>query len=114
MPDRRDALRLLAAAAAGSLAGCGAGGVDPELQGPVAEAYRTATALDGTERDPDALYSKGGVNYHAAQGSARCSNCAYYVPDRDGDGLGACAVVEGYVRPDGWCNQWRRAGGTEE
>ncbi|MFB6106209.1 MAG: high-potential iron-sulfur protein [Halobacteriaceae archaeon] len=101
---RRTFLRTLGAAAALSVAGCGARDrSNPALEGPVPDRYRTATAVGGTPRDPDHLYSKAGVNYHTAVGEQRCANCALYVPDRDGDGLGACAVVEGSIEPDGWC-----------
>jgi hypothetical protein len=101
---RRRRLLLALAGASAGLAGCLGGGGDDDLAGPVPEQYRTATALNGDRRDPDAVRSKAGVNYHAAQGSAQCSNCAFYIPDENGDGLGACTLVEGYIEPGAWCS----------
>ena len=72
--------------------------------GPVPEVYETATSLDGTVRDPDSLWSKRAVNYQSAPRDGRqCAGCRYYIPDKDGDGLGACAIVAGRIEPDGWC-----------
>lgn len=72
--------------------------------GPVPETYETATALDGTVRDPGSLSSKRAVNYQSEPAeNDRCAGCRYYIPDKDGDGLGACAVVAGRIEPDGWC-----------
>jgi len=72
--------------------------------GPVPEIYETATALDGTVREPESVSSKRAVNYHSVPEDGRqCAGCRYYIPDKDGDGLGACAVVAGRIEPDGWC-----------
>lgn len=109
---RRRFLRTVSVVATVSLAGCGGRSrADPSLSGPVAEEYRTAEAIGGQRRDPDRLYSKSGVNYHRAVDDRQCANCAFYVPDKNGDGLGACAIVEGYVEPDGWCSVYERVDG---
>ncbi|MEF8822245.1 MAG: high-potential iron-sulfur protein [Halovenus sp.] len=72
--------------------------------GPVPAVYENARALDGTVRDPDSLSSKRGVNYQSVpEGGRQCAGCGYYIPDKDGDGLGACAIVAGRIEPDGWC-----------
>ncbi|MFC6990095.1 high-potential iron-sulfur protein [Haloplanus sp. GCM10025708] len=124
--SRRRFLRLTGASAAVGLAGCGGGdgGGDGDGSGgngdgdsnggddsgdgadlgPVPSAYETATSLDGTERNPDALATKSGVEYQSSpRNGQRCSGCRYYVPDQNGDGLGACAIVEGKIEPDGYC-----------
>ncbi|GKZ16407.1 high-potential iron-sulfur protein [Haladaptatus sp. T7] len=109
--SRRRLLRGLGASPAVALAGCLGGPSGDEPTDPVPKPYRTATAQGGTARNPDALRSKGGVNYHAAQGTATCANCIHYVPDKNGDDLGACAVVEGDIEPDAWCTLYARYDG---
>lgn len=88
------------------VAGCiGASGPE-ELRGPVPAAYRTATSQGGMKRDPDELTSKGGANYTSAgvkQREQTCADCRYYIPDKEGDGLGACSAVKGYIEPKAWC-----------
>lgn len=74
---------------------------------PVPAAYETATAIDGTVRDPNSLASKAAVNYQSvSEASEQCAGCRYYIPDKDGDSLGACAVVAGRIEPDGWCTSF--------
>ena len=36
----------------------------------------------------------------------RSTDCRYDIPDRNGDGLGACAVVEGKIEPEAWCSSF--------
>jgi hypothetical protein len=45
----------------------------------------------------------------AAESGDDCGNCAEYLPDRNGDGFGACTKVEGYVDPADWCVLWESA-----
>jgi hypothetical protein len=33
----------------------------------------------------------------------QCSGCLFYIADKNGDGLGTCSVVEGYIEPKAWC-----------
>ena len=84
------------------------------VSGPVPEVYRTATSLGGEERGEN-LQTKERVRFaeyddaqeDAAHQSGRCcANCADYIPDRNGDGFGACAEVEGYVGGEDWCSIW--------
>lgn len=103
--SRRSILRQVGDLSLVGVAGCiGAAGLK-ELQGPVPAVYRTATSQGGTKRNPDALTSKGGANYSSAVGEREqtCAICRYYISDRNGDGLGACSVVEGNIEPDAWC-----------
>jgi hypothetical protein len=76
----------------------------PALSEPVPAVYRTATNQGGAERDPDSLAPKSAVQYqtHPKNGQ-QCSGCAFYIPDKNGDGLGACTIVQGYIQPDAWC-----------
>ena len=74
------------------------------LGGPVPNAYRTATSLGGTERNPDSLQSKRAVQYQPTpKDGQRCADCMFYIPDKDGDELGACGIVEGLIQPAAWC-----------
>ncbi|MEF8830968.1 MAG: high-potential iron-sulfur protein [Halobacteriales archaeon] len=107
-PNRRRVLQLAGVAVAAGLAGCGGGGTETETETdtlePVPEAYRTATALDGSQRDPSGVSQTEAVNYQPEpQDGQQCSGCQYYIEDKNGDGLGACAIVEGTIDPEGYC-----------
>ncbi|ELZ97972.1 hypothetical protein C440_01953 [Haloferax mucosum ATCC BAA-1512] len=111
---------LTGTAAMAGLAGCaGGGGQDTEATttttattttessdstGGVPEAYATATAIGGNERNPERLSSQEAVSYQdEPKEGQQCSNCQYYIEDKNDDGLGACAIVEGKVAPEGYC-----------
>lgn len=103
--SRRAVLHLLGAGALTGLAGCASNSQNDKLSGPVPNAYRTATSLGGMKRDPDSLRSKDGANYQSnGPEQSKCANCRYYIPDKNGDGLGACSMVEGYIEPKAWCS----------
>jgi len=107
--NRRRLLTLLGASSATAVAGCLGGGGDDEqptatASDAVPDQYRTATGLNGEQRDPDALSAKSDVNYQSEPNAGQtCSGCAFYVPDKNGDGVGACTIVEGTVEPNGYC-----------
>jgi hypothetical protein len=124
---RRRFIQVVGAGTVAGLAGCGGGGgegdgeeTEPEATatdtatetsselGPVPDEYVTATAQDGeSQRDPDSLIAKGDVNYQSSpQNGQQCSNCRYYITDKNGDGLGACTLVEGSIEPEGWCSSY--------
>ncbi|ELZ92969.1 hypothetical protein C440_12649 [Haloferax mucosum ATCC BAA-1512] len=84
-------------------------------RGPVPDAYRTARSQADEERNPDELFPKADVKFQEAtdaveagltQSGRDCDNCAEYIPDKNGDGFGACARVEGYIGPEDWCSLW--------
>lgn len=103
--SRRSILRQVGSLSLIGIVGCVGAPGPKRLQGPVPSAYRTAISQGGTNRNPDALASKGGANYSSPvdERAQTCANCRYYISDRDGDGLGACSVVEGYIEPGAWC-----------
>ena len=114
--DRRTLLALLGTSSAAALAGCGGddgngGGdgngdesPDATLTDEVPDEYETATSLNGQQRDPDSLSSKDAVSYQdQPEGDQQCSGCAFYIPDKNGDDIGACAIVEGNIEPNGYC-----------
>ena len=81
-------------------------------RGPVPELYVSATSLGGERRDATDLFAKADVGFAeydeaSAESGHRpghcCANCADYIPDKNGDGFGACAEVEGYVDGADWC-----------
>lgn len=89
----------------------GSGGGDQEQSGqglePVPDEYVTATAQDGTERSPDSVATKEAVQYQSTpKDGQQCTDCRFYIPDKNGDGLGACAVVEGTIEPEAWCSSF--------
>ncbi|MEA5388069.1 high-potential iron-sulfur protein [Haloarculaceae archaeon H-GB11] len=78
----------------------------------VPDPYRTAASQAGEERDPDSLQTQEAVQLEEAVEAAKagranpgqaCGNCAEYIPDKNGDGWGACAKVEGYIAVEDWC-----------
>lgn len=72
--------------------------------GPVPDEYETATAQGGMQRDPEKLQTKQALNYQSTPNDGeQCSDCRFYIPDKNGDGLGACTLVEGKIEPEGWC-----------
>jgi hypothetical protein len=84
----------------------GSAGGDEGL-GPVPDEYATATAQDGTERSPDSVAEKSAVMYQSEpKDGQQCTDCAFYIPDENDDGLGACAVVEGKIEPEAWCSSF--------
>lgn len=85
------------------------------VSGPVPEPYRTASSIGGERREPEALQTKADVQFsaydEALENSAHqpgrsCGNCHEYIADKDGDGFGACAAVEGYIDAADWCVIW--------
>lgn len=111
---RRTMLALVGAGSATALAGCLGGDGGEETPTPTAtpsdrvpEQYRTATGAGGGERDPDNLASKSDVSYQSQpQGGQQCSGCTFYIPDKNGDGVGACTIVEGTIDPSGYCTSY--------
>ena len=89
----------------------GRGGGDQEQSGqglgPVPDEYVTAAAQDGTERSPDSVATKEAVLYQSEpKDGQQCTSCRFYIPDKNDDGLGACAVVEGKIEPEAWCSSY--------
>lgn len=83
--------------------------------------YRTASSQGGEERDPDDLDTQEAVQLTESveaiadglgQPGQSCGSCAEFIPDKNGDGWGACAKVEGYVAVEDWCSIWEHV--TEE
>lgn len=109
--DRRTMLALLGSGSA-ALAGCATDdGANATPTGTasdgVPEQYRTAAGLGGSQRDPDALSTQSAVSYQSEpQSGQQCSGCRYYIPDKNGDGLGACTIVEGTIDPNGYCTSY--------
>jgi len=122
--DRRRLLALIGSGLTAGLAGCGGGGggdgggeatatatetatatdTSSGGNGGVPAEYETATSLSGTQRNPDTLSSKSAVNYQEQPSNGQqCSNCQFYIEDKNGDGMGACAIVAGTIDPEGYC-----------
>jgi hypothetical protein len=77
--------------------------------------YREATSQTGEQRNPDDLLAQENVSFGesvekikdgVAQPGMSCANCAEFIPDKNGDGWGACAAVEGYIATEDWCSVW--------
>lgn len=119
--NRRRFLRLMGAASITALAGCaqsaenGTQAADArpsdwcvtENDEDVGELFRTAASIDGIERNPDDLTGREEAAYQChPQGYQLCANCRYFIPgkpDETGNGVGACAIVEGRMRSQDWC-----------
>mgnify|MGYP000037574300 CR=1 FL=1 len=76
--------------------------------GAVPAEYENATAVGGMDReDSENLLSYDDVNYQSEPvGDQRCDGCTYWIPDQNGDDLGACAIVSGEIEPNGWCSSY--------
>jgi len=76
--------------------------------GSAPEEYENSTAVGGMEReDPDDLLSYDAAGYQSSpNGDMRCDGCRYWIPDKNDDGLGACAIVANEIEPDGWCGRY--------
>ena len=104
------------------LAGCGGGNGDGGTATPtegmdggtatptdtggdgVPESEQTATAQGGAQRDPGALVAPSELGYQSEPNDdEQCSNCQFYVTDKNDDGMGACTLISGPVSPQGWC-----------
>jgi hypothetical protein len=107
---RRRLLVATAAAVTAGLAGCTSDGDSPTgttPTPPVPEEYVTATSLNGRARNPGALAPQSAVQYRDSPVDGhQCSTCRFYIPDRNGDGRGACSIVEGTVAPEGYCTSY--------
>jgi hypothetical protein len=121
--ERRRLLALVGSGLVTGLAGCSGGGGDggggdggdggggdggggggDGGDDTVPAEYETATALGGTQRNPDGVSSKEAVNYQdQPQDGQQCSNCRYYIEDKNGDGMGACTLVAGNIAPEAYC-----------
>jgi hypothetical protein len=125
---RRRFLQLSSAAAVLGLAGCSAryfesdeGGTGDSnatrttagtpsgtaTQQGVPQMYRGAWSQGEAKRTEEGLVPKDAVNYQQRpNGGNQCSGCMFYIEDKNGDGMGACAVVQGVIDPDGWCEKY--------
>jgi hypothetical protein len=78
-----------------------------DLGGPIPAVEATGTALNGQQRNPDAIQPKTAFDYQSQpKDGDQCSTCQFYVPDESGDGLGACVLVGGKIEPDAWCTSY--------
>ncbi|MFB6121630.1 MAG: winged helix-turn-helix domain-containing protein [Halobacteriaceae archaeon] len=77
------------------------------------ESYRTAVSLGGETRATDSLVTKAeasfteheeATNQSAHRPGTACGNCSEFVPDKNGDGFGACVKVQGYIAVEDWCS----------
>ncbi|KAB1191192.1 MULTISPECIES: high-potential iron-sulfur protein [Haloferax] len=111
---RRRFIWLSGTATMAGLAGCSGGGGETETEtttaggnggtGGVPEEYATATSIGGVERNPEQLSTQDAVAYQdEPKEGKQCSNCRYYIEDKNGDGVGACSIVEGEIAPEGYC-----------
>jgi len=67
----------------------------------------TATAQGGQQRNPDNLVAPSALAYQEEpKDGQQCSGCQFYIPDQNGDGMGACTLITGTVDPQGWCNSY--------
>ncbi|WP_411969056.1 high-potential iron-sulfur protein [Haloferax sp. YSSS75] len=114
---RRRFIWLSGTATMAGLAGCSGGGGGGEAEtttadggggggdtGGVPQEYATATSIGGVERNPEQLSTQDAVSYQEEPNEGQqCSNCRYYIEDKNGDGVGACAIVEGEIAPEAYC-----------
>ncbi|WP_338742184.1 high-potential iron-sulfur protein [Haloplanus salilacus] len=89
----------------------------------VPDEYRTASSQGGEERVLEELLTHEEVSLTEsveaiadgmAQPGQSCGNCAEFIPDKNGDGWGACAKVEGYIAIEDWCSLWEHVSAEHE
>lgn len=65
-----------------------------------------ASAMAVTSARAQSL-EKSEVSYQGSpHGEQRCSNCAFWLPGSNPQGVGACSMVQGEIEPSGWCAIW--------
>lgn len=116
--DRRQMLHgafaAVVALAVPSLFGCSkreTPPVEPAPPGPAPGADAAAPGGTTPETSPSAAapggtakVAKASVQYQEQpKGDQNCSNCLQFVPESS-----TCKVVEGAIKPEGWCILWTR------
>lgn len=115
--DRRTLLAATGSlATAVAVAGCTSGSTttagcsnEPEnLDQPVPSVYEGATSNADITREPDRLIPRSEIDYQREpNGDQQCSKCSFYIPDKNGDCVGACVRIAGMVDPAGYCGYYR-------
>ena len=85
-----------------------------EVEGAAAEPEAVGAATSngpvrGSDRSPTSTRRRRRrtVMYQSEpRDGQQCTDCRFYIPDKNGDGLGACAVVEGKIEPQAWCSSF--------
>jgi hypothetical protein len=107
---RRRLLVATVSAVTAGLAGCTSSDARPTRSTPtptVPEEYVTATSLNGRARSPGSVAPQSAVQYRDSPvDGQQCSTCQFYIPDKNGDGRGACSIVEGTIAPEGYCTSY--------
>ncbi|MFB6114117.1 MAG: high-potential iron-sulfur protein [Halodesulfurarchaeum sp.] len=120
--DRRSYLKYAGVATVTAMAGCSGGGGGggggatnhkaPHPTDTVPQTEQNAKALNGQSRPDTPNQSKSAVGFqHSPNGEQHCGNCSLYVPDQNGDGYGACTLVQGTIHACDWCSLWSSFGG---
>ena len=66
-------------------------------------------AVLGAARPAAAKTAKDAVAYQdEPKNGQKCVDCRWYQP-AEGDGPGACKLVEGEISPEGWCGLFAKA-----
>lgn len=81
-------------------------------KGPVPDEYLTAVSIGREKRSTnletkeDARFAEfdEAVDDPDHEPGQSCANCADFIPDKNADGFGACAEVEGYIGSEDWCS----------
>ncbi len=91
---------VLAAGAAGVMAGCGGKEAETESALATCENYEGLSEQD--------LNLRKTFNYVSNSPNANqvCSNCALYVTPEAGGTCGGCQLFKGPVNPGGYCTSW--------
>lgn len=55
----------------------------------------------------DDRFSKKTMGYRERpDGHKKCADCSHFLPGKNLQAPGRCAVVEGEINPNGWCTVW--------
>lgn len=75
----------------------------------VAAVMGVALASVFTGRARAAKATKAAMKYQdTPKGDQMCSNCKFFIPGKTPSEDGTCQVVEGSIRPQGWCTAYSK------
>jgi len=57
----------------------------------------------------EAKSSKAQLKYqNHPSGTAKCSNCRFFIPGKTAKLMGTCQIVAGSISPNGWCTAYSK------
>jgi len=68
-----------------------------------------AILAGGAITTAEAKSSKAAVKYQSKpKGSAKCSECRFFMAGKTKTAMGTCQIVDGSISPNGWCTAFTK------